>query len=234
MTNVLAVVAHPDDEVLGPGATLARHAALGDETHVLILAEGKTSRGPLAEGAADVSNEETAKACARLGVTTVRRLDLDDNRLDRYPLLELARHVTAVVEECGPEVVYTHHPGDLNIDHELTARAAMIACRPHASPVRWLLSFSTLSATDAGHAGRPPFTPSVYADVTSTLQAKIDAMACYASELREHPHPRSLHAIRLQAELLGAHAGMPAAEAFAVLRGTWPSTPLSRWSGDVE
>ncbi|MFD7102024.1 PIG-L deacetylase family protein [Streptomyces celluloflavus] len=240
MTRVLAVVAHPDDEVLGPGATLARHARCGDEVHVLILAEGKSSRSTgetvdEAQRAQDArltraSRAETAAARAALGVDAVHRLDLTDNQLDTYPLLELARLVGRTVADVAPRIVYTHHSGDLNVDHELTARACMIACRPHVSGVRWLLGFATLSATDAGHAGRPPFVPAVYADIADTLNHKIEAMRAYSSELRDFPHPRSLEAIRAQARLFGAHANVLAAEAFSVLRGTWPASDPDLWS----
>ncbi|MFE9913403.1 PIG-L deacetylase family protein [Streptomyces clavifer] len=223
MNRVLAVVAHPDDEVIGPGGTLARHALAGDEVWVLILAEGKTSRvgDPHQEASARLSCLETEGASAVLGVTRVRRLDLVDNQLDTYPLLTLAQRVDEVVGELRPDVVYTHHSGDLNVDHELTARACMIACRPHVSTVSWLFGFSTLSASEAGYAGRPPFVPSVYVQIDDALEIKLKAMECYRSELREFPHPRSLRAIRNQAELFGAHAGFAAAEAFSVLRGTW-------------
>ncbi|MFE1441624.1 PIG-L deacetylase family protein [Streptomyces sp. NPDC058739] len=223
MSTVLAVVAHPDDEVIGPGGTLAKHAKAGDEVHVLILADGKTSRAddPAPEASAAASAQEAADSAAVLGTAAVHRLDLADNQLDTYPLLALAQQVSAVVERVAPHTVYTHHSGDLNVDHELTARACMIACRPHVSPVRWLLGFSTLSATDAGYAGRAPFVPAVYSDITDSLDRKLDAMRAYASELRDFPHPRSLKAITAQAELFGAHAGTAAAEAFSVLRGTW-------------
>lgn len=219
MTTVLAVVAHPDDEVIGPGGTLAAHARAGDEVHVLILAEGKTSRGDDDPGL--VSLTETDGACATLGVKAWRRLDLRDNQLDTYPLLELAKRVGTVVEDLAPEVVYTHHGGDLNIDHELTQRTVMIACRPHVSTVRWVFGFPTLSATDAGFAARPQFTPAVFVDVSATLSTKLAAMSCYGSELRDFPHPRSLPAMRAQAQLYGAHTGTHAAEGFSVLRGQW-------------
>jgi LmbE family N-acetylglucosaminyl deacetylase len=228
VTTVLAIVAHPDDEVIGPGGTLAAHASAGDEVHVLILAEGKTSRGddPAADEKHELSLTETDGACATLGVKSWRRLNLRDNQLDTYPLLELARQVGAVVEELRPEVVYTHHGGDLNIDHELTQRATMIACRPHVSPVRWVLGFPTLSATEAGFAARPQFTPAVFTDIGATLATKLAAMSCYGSELCDFPHPRSLPAMRAQAELYGAHTGTTAAEGFSVLRGQWqPGQP---------
>jgi N-acetylglucosamine malate deacetylase 1 len=223
VTTVLVVAAHPDDEVIGPGGTLANHVRAGDTVAVLIMAEGKSSRAddPCLSQNMELSMQETTAAMAELGISAWRRVELRDNQLDSYPLLTLARHVSDAVDEFAPEVVYTHHSGDLNIDHELTARATMIACRPHVSPVRWLLSFSTLSATEAGYAGRPAFTPSVYSDISNTLDTKLTAMSHYSSELRDFPHPRSLRAMRSQAELFGAAAGVAAAEAFSVIRGSW-------------
>jgi LmbE family N-acetylglucosaminyl deacetylase len=223
MTRVLCVAAHPDDEVIGPGGTLASHALAGDDVHVLILAEGKTSRTPMAQPAEllTTSQVETKGACTALGIASWRRLELRDNQLDTYPLLELARRITEVVDQVAPQVVYTHHGGDLNVDHELAQRAAMIACRPQVSPVRWIFGFPTLSATDAGFAARAPFAPAVFVDISQTLDRKFAAMRCYGSELREFPHPRSLRAMRAQADLYGSHAAMESAEGFSVLRGTW-------------
>lgn len=215
------MVAHPDDEVIGPGGTLARHAAAGDEVAVLVLADGKTSQpaGSIRERA--YSHQETAAAAAALGVARWRRLDMADNKLDSYSMLELARRVSETVDEFGAETVYTHHAGDLNIDHELASRACAISCRPHVSQVQWLLTFATLSATDAGYAGRPPFLPSVFVDISDTLEAKVAAMRGYASKLRGPPHPRSIEIIRAQAQLTGAFANVAAAEGFAVVRGTF-------------
>ncbi|NLU68239.1 PIG-L family deacetylase [Streptomyces sp. HNM0574] len=136
-------LSHPDDEVIGPGGTLARHAAARHEVHVLILAEGKTSRGPeTADAQGELSRGETAAACAALGVTGHGRLDP-------------ARHLGDEVARTEPRIVCTHHTGDLNADHELTTRATAIACRWHVSTVRWLLGFSTLSSTEAGFGARP-------------------------------------------------------------------------------
>jgi LmbE family N-acetylglucosaminyl deacetylase len=228
--RVLAVAAHPDDEVIGPGATLALHARSGDEVAVLIMADGKTSR-PNGDrlGLEDESQAETAAAAAVLGISAWQRLQFADNQLDTYPLLELAQRIGDVVTDFQPDVVYTHHIGDLNVDHELTARAALIASRPHVSSVRWLLSFPTLSATDAGYASREPFVASIYVDVTETMGAKLAAMRCYASEVRDRPHPRSLEVLEAHAVLAGSFANMALAEVFSVVRGCLPGlTPFGR------
>jgi N-acetylglucosamine malate deacetylase 1 len=217
--RVLAVVAHPDDEVLGPGGTLARHVAAGDEVEALILADGKSSRDASAE-LVDASHRETQAAADVLGLRRARRLDLPDQRLDSYELIDLADMIAAAVQEVEPHVVYTHHADDLNLDHELVARACLVACRPQASAVEWVFAFSTLSSTEAGYGARTPFVPSVFVDIESTLELKIAAMTCYASELREPPHPRSLDALRAEARLRGAFGNCAAAEGFAVVRGT--------------
>lgn len=226
--RVMAVVAHPDDEVIGPGGTLAKHAMAGDTVHVVILAEGTTSRAGDSnhESSLRRSHEATRSAAELLKFSSSTRFDLADNRLDILPLLELAQRVEQEVAAVEPEVVFTHHPGDLNIDHELTARACTIACRPHASGVKWLLSFSTLSATEAGYASRPPFVPALYCDISSTLDVKLEAMRAYGAELRDFPHPRSLRAIEAQARLWGASGGSPAAEGFGVIRGNYDFPPV--------
>lgn len=122
--RVMAVVAHPDDEVIGPGGTLAKHAMAGDTVHVVILAEGTTSRAGDSnhESSLRRSHEATRSAAELLKFSSSTRFDLADNRLDILPLLELAQRVEQEVAAVEPEVVFTHHPGDLNIDHELTAR----------------------------------------------------------------------------------------------------------------
>lgn len=219
--SVLAVVAHPDDEVIGPGGTLARHAAAGEDVEVLILADGKSSRcSPISANVLEASHRETQAAAEVLGIRRSTRLDLHDQRLDAYELLDLVGMISRILDELTPHVVYTHHAGDLNLDHELTARACMIACRPQASSVEWILAFSTLSSTEAGYASRPPFLPSVFVDIDSTLEQKVAAMSCYDSELHEPPHPRSVEALRAQARVYGAFANCAVAEAFAVVRGT--------------
>lgn len=217
--NVLVVAAHPDDEVLGPGGTLALHARRGDAVHVLILGDGKTSRG---REPSDADVDETRAAAAVLGVASVERLDLPDNRLDTVALLDVVQQVEERVERHRPEVVYTHHAGDLNVDHEVAARATLTACRPAVRPyLRGVLAFETLSATDTAFAQRGAFRPTAFVDVTATVDTKVEAMAAYASELHPFPHQRSLEAIRMLAGLRGSVVGVAAAEAFAVVWTRW-------------
>jgi LmbE family N-acetylglucosaminyl deacetylase len=220
VTRVLVVAAHPDDELLGPGGTLARHARRGDEVHAVILSDGATSRypGEMVTVLADCAQ----KAAKVLGLTSTRVLSLPDQRLDTLPLIEVTRTVEAVVDEVRPHVVYTHYPGDVNVDHGVVARAVWIACRPYVLPrLRRFAVYETPSSTEwqwPFEGG--PFTPGLFVDIGRTLEDKLAAMECYESELREYPHPRSLRALRERAAGWGSRVNRPAVEAFQVLRET--------------
>ena len=220
--RVLALAAHPDDETLGAGGTLALHARRGDEVTIAILGTGATARRPRPGDTAAAELAELRAAAVRaatiLGVADVRHLDLPDNRFDGVVLLEVVKLVEGLVEATRPEVVYTHFSGDLNVDHEVTARATLTACRPlPGSPVRRLLAYEVPSATGWGDAARP-FLPTVFVDVSATLEAKLAATGAYASEVRDFPHPRSAEALRARAAAWGSQAGVAAAEAFVLLR----------------
>lgn len=218
MNTVLVVAAHPDDELLGAGGTLGRHVHCGDSVHALLVADGATSR--YATGMADVLAKCTQRAAQVLGLASVEMLSLPDQRLDAMSLLDVTRDVEMVVDHVRPDVVYTHFPGDVNADHGVVARAAWTACRPYVLPgLRLFAAFETPSSTEwAWPVEGSAFRPALFVDVTSTLDEKLDAMACYDSELRDYPHPRSLRALRERAAYWGSRVGRPAAEAFQVLR----------------
>jgi LmbE family N-acetylglucosaminyl deacetylase len=216
--KVLVFAAHPDDELLGLGGTVARHGAAGDEVTAVITAEG--TAGNAAEGGAP-RLEEHARAAARiLGVRDLRFLRLPDQRLDTLPLLEITERVEAVVREIAPEIVYTHHWGDLNRDHRIVSEAVQVACRPvGTSYPRRLYCFETPSSSEWGTpepASR--FVPTRFVDVSGTIEAKLQAMACYETAIRPHPHPRSLEALRARAAAWGSVVGRPYAEPFVLLR----------------
>ena len=222
---VLILAAHPDDEVLGCGGTIARLADQGAEVTIAILGEGITSRLATREKARASelkALEQTSKDAARfLGAADVRFFGLPDNRFDSVPLLDIVKIVEGLVEEVRPVTVFTQHGGDLNVDHQLTFRAAMTAMRPRAaSRVKNLYAFEVASSTEwAFGKFAPVFSPDVFVDVSRTLGRKLEAMAIYEGEARIFPHPRSARALTAQAEKWGATSGLPAAEAFeTVLR----------------
>jgi LmbE family N-acetylglucosaminyl deacetylase len=211
---VLVVAAHPDDELLGAGATLAGHVAEGRPVHALVISEGASSRD--ANGLADRLSSSARRAADVMGFASIRLLGLPDQRLDALPLIELTQVIEELVAEVDPEIVYTHFEGDVNADHGVAARATLTACRPYRFPaLRRLAAFETPSSTEWGTAA---FLPHLFVDASDTLDLKLEAMACYESELREAPHPRSLRALRQRAATWGSCVGLPYAEPFRILR----------------
>jgi LmbE family N-acetylglucosaminyl deacetylase len=222
--KVLVIAAHPDDEVLGCGATMARLVREGHDVRIAILAEGITSRSRSREDA-DVRQlselrDHAQRAANVLGVKTVSFYGLPDNRLDSLPLLEIAQTAEELISEFEPRRIYTHHAGDLNIDHAVVSRAVTIATRPMRDcPVRELLQFEVASSTEwAFQQFEPAFRPNVFVDVYETVDLKLKAMACYESEARAFPHPRSPEALTAIAKRWGSVAGVEAAEAFQLVR----------------
>ncbi len=212
--RALVIAAHPDDETLGCGGLIRRLTARGAEVSVLVLTDITTSRG--ASGAAGEVVGEMARAMAALGVTRFRRLSLPDNRLDTLPLLQIVQEIE---RERGfdPDLVLTHSAADLNIDHRLAHQATVTAFRPDGSPRR-LLAFEISSSTEWQDPSLGGFRPTCYVDITDQLEAKLAAMRCYPSELREPPHPRSIEGIAARARLRGFEICTGAAEAFQVIR----------------
>lgn len=217
--------AHPDDEVLGCGATMARRAALGDEVHVLILAEGITGRDEgrdlAARNAELTALRHAAQAAADvLGARSVTFCGFPDNRMDSVELLDVVKAVERFLAEWSIDDVYTHHAGDLNVDHRITHHAVLTACRPlPGARVRSLLCFEVPSSTEWQSRGLgEPFTPAWFEDATQTLHTKVAALRCYEEEMRLWPHPRSYEAVDVLARWRGASVGLPAAEAFELVR----------------
>ena len=218
--RVLVVAAHPDDETLGVGGTIARHSEQGDEVWVCMLTEGVTARYQYVE----VQKECASQACEVLGVHKVVFCDLPDQRLDALPLLDVIRPIEDCVSEFKPDVVYTHFKEDVNQDHRVAFEATMVATRPVGDNiVRRLLCYETPSSTEwAAPFTGSFFAPNVFMDISATLCKKIRAMQVYgntyASEVRAYPHPRSYEAIETYAKQRGILAGFAAAERFMLVR----------------
>lgn len=224
--RILVVAAHPDDEVLGCGASMARWAHQGDEVHVLVLGEGLSSRE--AERAAASRTEmaclhqATHDAAALLGCQEPVLLGLPDNRFDSLDLLDVVKQVESAVDRVRPQRVLTHHGGDLNIDHQVTHRAVLTATRPvPGQTVQEVLAFEVLSSTEwAFSPAFAAFRPSVFHDVTGFMDKKQAALRLYSGEMRAAPHARSHEAVEAIAHRRGAQAGLEAAEAFMCMRWT--------------
>ncbi len=227
--NVLCVMAHPDDETIGCGGTLARHAARGDDVRVLAFTDGVGSRGAKSRDAMIEASQkryrEWLEALQILGVMSdVARSsiswlkDYPDQALDTVPVLELAREVSIVIKVADPEVIYTHWRGDLNQDHRAVAEAVLIATRfATGSRVKRLLACEIPESTSQAF-GFPPFQPNVFVNISDHLRRKARALRCYKSERREPPHPRSEAGVVTHAGFRGGAAGLDFAEAFVLLR----------------
>ncbi|MEO6238773.1 MAG: PIG-L deacetylase family protein [Vicinamibacterales bacterium] len=222
--RVLTIAAHPDDEILGCGATMAAHAARGDSVSILILGEGLTSRAQT-RAAADRAGipglqRDAHRAAAAIGVSDVTLLDFPDNRFDSVPLLDVVKAVEQARDRVRPDVVYVHHWGDLNIDHRVTFDAVMAAFRPLPEATQAAVyAYEVPSST--GWAGPSPamaFLPNHYVSIGPALDRKIEAMELYESERRTWPHPRAPDALRAWARYRGTQVGVDAAEAFVTVR----------------
>jgi LmbE family N-acetylglucosaminyl deacetylase len=221
--RVLVVAAHPDDEALGCGGSLIRHADKGDEIAALFLTDGVSSRSEATSNDAAARLTAMTAALGILGVSHHQRLDFPDNEIDNVSLLSVTQSVAAFCEQWGvPDIVYTHHPSDLNIDHQITHRAVMTCFRPQPTmqgkPAS-ILTFEVLSSTGwFGVANANSFLPNYFVNIASTLDRKLDALRAYADEMRPFPHARSIEMVEHLARFRGGSVGVAAAEAFAVER----------------
>ncbi|MGR3176660.1 MAG: PIG-L deacetylase family protein [Candidatus Anammoxibacter sp.] len=223
--KVLVFAAHPDDEVLGCGAAIAKHVITGDEVHVVILAEGATSRdGKRNRGQRSSELSELAESAHKakkiLGYSSLDLYDFPDNRMDSVDLLDVVKMIEKHIELVQPAIVYSHHAGDVNIDHRIIHEAVITACRPIPShPVKTLLFFEVASSTEWQVPGSAPhFTPNWFKGISDMLPVKLDALKEYSTEMRKWPHPRSLTAVENLAKWRGASVGIEAAEAFVLGR----------------
>ncbi|WPB87441.1 PIG-L deacetylase family protein [Sediminicoccus rosea] len=222
MSRVLVVAAHPDDEVLGCGGTLARHVEAGDSVAVMFLTDGVGARGnsPEAEPARRAREASARAALSILGVCEIVFGNLPDNQIDSVPLLRVAQAVEAVARERQPDLVYTHHIGDLNVDHRLAHQAVLTAFRPQPGQARpTILAFETASSTEwQSVAAGLAFQPNWFEPIEGQLERKLDSLKAYGQEMRPWPHARSLTAVEHLARWRGATIGCAAAEAFMLVR----------------
>lgn len=224
--SIFILAAHPDDEVLGCGGTMARYADEGAAINVVFLCDGVSSRGESGLDSAPFRDEITARraaakaACEILGASVVSFGSFPDNRLDTVALLDVVKFVQPLLAQCLPDTVFTHHAGDLNVDHRLAHQAIVTACRPQpGGQVKTIASFEVASSTEWRLAGTAsPFDPNWFIDISKWLDHKLRALDAYAAELRQWPHPRSRRAIEHLARWRGATAGVEAAEAFILGR----------------
>lgn len=226
--KILVIAAHPDDEVLGCGGTIAKLAAQGKEVHILILATGLTSRLNFnlkkSPNALKIHLKRARQAGALLGAENINFAGFPDQKMDTLPLLEIVQRIEAEIKSVQPQVIFTHHGGDLNMDHAITFRATLTAARPKPkSRVNEIYTYEVPSSTEYSFQKfSPKFEPNYFHDITKTLGKKLKAMKIYKSEIECTPHPRSIDALENLAKQRGSIVGVKSAEAFQLINKVIP------------
>lgn len=225
--RIMAIVAHPDDEVLGLGATMYDLIHKSNCTIcAVILGEGITSRSDERDRAQwkkelEIHRSNIDNAARTIGYKSVGIYDFPDNRFDSIALLDIVKVIEKEKQEFQPEIIFTHHGGDTNIDHRRTFEAVITASRPlQGEPVRTIITFETPSSTEWQAFNYPNyFQPNMFVRVSEEgINAKIKAMELYEFERRIFPHPRSPEALQILARKHGVTVGAEYAEAFMLIR----------------
>ena len=225
--KILLVVAHPDDELLGVGATMNRLIKdYNCVVKVIILGEGITSRSDKKDLAQCEENLRQHKknivdAKQAIGYQELSVYDFPDNRFDSVNLLDIVKIIEQEKLLFKPEIIFTHHGGDLNIDHQRTFEAVITACRPMEDEgVTTIICFETPSGTEWRSSADPKhFIPNLFIEISEeNLMAKITGMESYEFEKRKYPHPRSPEALTILAQQRGIMVGKKYAEAFMLIR----------------
>lgn len=212
--KVIVFAPHNDDEVLGVGGTIAKHAENGDDVYICEVTVGKNQER------ANQIKQEALQAHKILGVKDTFFLDFPVVGLSNLPAIELNKEIHKIVQDIKPDIAYLPHKGDMHKDHAVVAESAMVALRPVDSPqVKAIYVYETLSETEWNIPSVDnAFIPNVFVDITNTIEKKIEAMNCYQSQLYEFPQPRSLKAIRALSEVRGSTVCVENAESFMLVR----------------
>lgn len=225
--KVLVIIAHPDDEVLGVGGTIAKHSIAGDEVYLCILLKYPAARN-IKPGERELDGQ-IRRASKILGIRDSQQYAYPNIRMNTIPTIELVQAIESAIIKFKPEIIYTHHGGDLNEDHRIVFSATMAAVRlPQRHPrdgmpitmIKEVLTYETLSSTEwSPPLSKHGFFPNVFVDITEMIDVKIAALGEYTDIISDSPHPRSIETIRALATLRGSQAGFRYAEAFMLMRG---------------
>lgn len=211
--NILIIGSHPDDEILGCGGTIRKFVKKGYNIFSVIVAKGRKEEEDFMQQKIDQANKE-------LGVKNVVFLQYPNLELETIPLHKLTRKIESLIETYKPDMIFTHHYGDLNRDHQVTYQAVLTAARP--LPGRKsieLFCFETLSSSEWNqHTNDKTFKPNFFVDISQTIDEKIKALKAYDIEMRPYPHPRSYEGVKYLASVRGMTVGVHYAEAFEMIR----------------
>lgn len=218
--KVLVIAPHADDEIIGCGATIAKHVQEGDEVHIVIATNASKGAPELfSDHAVKKTRDEAIKAHQSIGVTNTLFLEFPAPALNAYPEYKISLELSKIIHNFQPTYLYIPHPGDLHQDHKAIYRAALVAARPQGvNKIHTILCYETLSETEWTPMHEKPFVPNYFVDVTDYFDNKLDALKYFKSQLKEFPHSRSLIALESLAQYRGATIGVEKAEAFILER----------------
>ena len=223
MKKVLVIAAHPDDEVLGVGGTIAKLSSTGAECHLLIVTDGSSSQYRDSNHLHEIieAKKLETKGCADLlGFKSIHYGELPDMKLDNTPHIAINHVIEKVIDEVQPDIVFTHFWGDVNRDHQEVYKSTLVAVRPvMGQVVKELYSYRVPSSTEwTPNKADTMFMANYFVDIEKYAEQKYKAFACYATELREYPHPRSVEYLRESDKAAGLRVGLLAAEEFVLMR----------------
>lgn len=223
MKKVLIIAAHPDDEVLGLGGTIAKHTKNGDEVHLLIITDGSTSQYKKSKELSkiiDNKKKETEDCAKILGISTIIYGNLPDMKLDITPHIEINEVIENAINIIKPDIVYTHFWGDVNQDHIQVFNSTLVAVRPMVNQsVKEIYCYNVPSSTEWGSYNQfVAFSPNTFVDISKYFDIKQKAIECYKTELRNYPHPRSIECIKNYDKDCGLKVGVKMAESFVMIR----------------
>lgn len=212
---IVVIAAHPDDEILGAGATFAKLLRSGNEVHAIIVCEGESIRYESKK--MQIKQQDDARQAAKIiGFSSFRCLMLPEQHLDTISQIDLNIKIEAILDELKPKTIYTHFHGDINRDHQLVHDSVMVAARPFREEIKKIFAFETPSSTALWN--KYPFNPDTFEIVDETLEIKLEAMSCYKTEAPPFPHPRAIESLRHRAYYWGSLINRKAVEPFVTLR----------------
>ena len=220
--KILVIAAHPDDEILGCGGTIAKKIIKEKAiVNSLIMSKGILSRDNIKNKKNKVKNNERKARAANklLGIKNLEILNFPDNGFDSIPRLKLIKEIEKKIKVFLPDTIYTHFHGDLNIDHQIISQVVMTACRPiKRKSVKKIYAFEVLSSTDYSFGINEDFRPNHYECINEFINLKIKSLKKYHHEMRPAPHSRSYKNILNLSKLRGSQMFEKNAESFVLLR----------------
>lgn len=214
--NVLVIAAHPDDEILGSGGTLKKLINHGYNVITVIFAKGRKKEE-------DHMKQAMVDANKHLGIEEVIFLEYPNLLLETFPLHVINKEIEILVEKYEPSIIFTHHYGDINKDHQILFQAVLTAARPlPGKKAIELICFETVSSSEwSEHTNDKTFKPNYFIDITDTIDSKLESLKFYDLEMRPFPHPRSYKGVKYLARVRGMTVGVEYAEAFEIIRRVW-------------